>query len=127
MPERQRVPGDARDVHRVLGLHRAVHVQPASAASCRRYSWFPNSFIQNNEPQFAAEFRTSFKNDTILLRPYTHLINRYISGAFENHYPGNGGGWYAVTNVANCQADLADPGDRRTGNGRERTVLRGST
>lgn len=73
------------------------------------FSWFPNSFIQNNEPQFAAEFRTSFKNDTILLRPYTHLINRYISGAFENTYPGNNGGWYAVTNVANCQVTSQIP------------------
>lgn len=67
------------------------------------YTWFPNSFIQNNEPQFAAELRTSLGNDTVLFRPYTHLINRFISGQDENHYPGNGGGWYAVTNVANCQ------------------------
>jgi hypothetical protein len=68
------------------------------------YSWFPNSYIQNNEPTFAAEFRTAIKNDTLLVRPYTHLINRFISGTWENHYPGNGGGWFAVTNVANCQA-----------------------
>lgn len=74
------------------------------------YTWFPNSYIQNNEPQFAAELRTSFKNDTILLRPYTHLINRYISGVAENHYPGNGGAWYEVTNVANCQALSITPG-----------------
>jgi outer membrane receptor protein involved in Fe transport len=67
------------------------------------YTWFPNSFIQNNEPQFAAEFRTAIKNDTLLFRPYTHLINRYISGASENLYPGNGGGWFAVTSAANCQ------------------------
>jgi len=68
------------------------------------YTWFPNSFIQNNEPMFAAEFRTAIKNDTLLFRPYTHLINRFISGTWENHYPGNGGAWFAVTNVANCQA-----------------------
>ncbi len=68
------------------------------------YSWFPQSYIQNNEPQFAAEFRTAIKNDTVLFRPYTHVINRFISGTWENHYPGNGGGWFAVTNVANCQA-----------------------
>jgi outer membrane receptor protein involved in Fe transport len=67
------------------------------------YTWFPNSYIQNNEPTFAAEFRTSIKNDTVLFRPYTHLINRYISGVVENHYPGNGGAWYQVTNTANCQ------------------------
>ena len=78
------------------------------------YTWFPNSFIQNNEPQFAAEFRTSFKGDTILLRPYTHLINRFISGVNENKYPGNGGGssgaWFAVTNAANCQVKFIAPG-----------------
>ncbi len=74
------------------------------------YQWFPNSFIQNNEPQFAAEFRTAIKNDTILFRPYTHLINRYISGVRENNYPGNGGGWFAVTNVANCQVKFLPVG-----------------
>jgi outer membrane receptor protein involved in Fe transport len=74
------------------------------------YTWFPNSFIQNNEPQFAAEFRTSFKGDTVLFRPYTHLINRFISGVKENQFPGNGGGWSAVTNVANCQVKFIAPG-----------------
>jgi outer membrane receptor protein involved in Fe transport len=74
------------------------------------YQWFPNSFIQNNEPGFAAEFRTSFKNDTILIRPYTHLINRFISGVNENKYPGNGGIWNAVTNAANCQVKYLAPG-----------------
>ncbi|HEV3087572.1 MAG TPA: TonB-dependent receptor [Candidatus Elarobacter sp.] len=79
------------------------------------YTWFPNSFIQNNEPQFAAEFRTAYKGDTILFRPYTHLINRFISGVNENKYPGNGGNnnpgaWFAVTNVANCQVKFLAPG-----------------
>lgn len=73
------------------------------------YFWFPNSFIQNNEPQFTAELRTSFKNDTVLVRPYTALINRFISGDFENQYPGNGGGWSQVTNPANCQAVFVSP------------------
>lgn len=79
-------------------------------ATVPAYTWFPSSYIQNNEPQFNAEFRTSFKNDTILLRPYTHLINRFISGVFENTYPGNGGAWYAVTNAANCQVKTLLPG-----------------
>jgi outer membrane receptor protein involved in Fe transport len=74
------------------------------------YQWFPNSFIQNNEPQFAAELRTTLKNDTLLFRPYTHLINRYISGARENNYPGNAGGWNVVTNAANCQVKYIAPG-----------------
>ncbi len=79
------------------------------------YTWFPLSYIQNNEPQYAAEIRTSIKNDTLLFRPYTHLINRYISGVNENHYPGNGGAWYAVTNAANCQALFIQPGAVSTG------------
>ncbi|MDB5094924.1 MAG: hypothetical protein JWO85_3025 [Candidatus Eremiobacteraeota bacterium] len=79
------------------------------------YTWFPLSYIQNNEPQVAAEIRTSLKNDTILLRPYTHLINRYISGVNENHYPGNGGAWYAVTSNANCQPLFIQPGAANTG------------
>lgn len=74
------------------------------------YTWFPNSYIQNNEPQFNAEFRTSWKDDTLLLRPYTHLINRFISGVHENQYPGNGGAWYAVTSAANCQVKTLLPG-----------------
>ena len=84
-------------------------------ATVDAYTWFPQSYIQNNEPQFAAEFRTSYKNDTILFRPYTHLINRYISGINENHYPGNGGAWYAVTNAANCQVLFIQPGAAATG------------
>lgn len=79
-------------------------------ATVDSYTWFPNSFIQNNEPQFAAELRTAYKNDTILFRPYTHLINRFISGVNENKYPGNGGGWNAVTNAANCQVKYLRPG-----------------
>jgi outer membrane receptor protein involved in Fe transport len=78
------------------------------------YTWFPNSFIQNNEPQFAAEFRTAIKNDTVLFRPYTHLINRYISGVRENNYPGNSAGWNVVTNVANCQVKYIAPNTNPT-------------
>lgn len=79
------------------------------------YTWFPRSYIQNNEPQFSAEFRTSFKNDSISFRPYTHLINRFISGVSENTFPGNGGAWYAVTNSANCQVQFIAPGAKGAG------------
>ncbi len=73
------------------------------------YFFFPSSYIQNNEPQFSAEFRTSIKNDTLLLRPYTALVNRFISGDRENRYPGNGGGFFQVTNSARCQAQFVAP------------------
>lgn len=73
------------------------------------YFFFPSSYIQNNEPQFSAEFRTTIKNDTLLLRPYTALVNRFISGDRENRYPGNGGGFFQVTNSARCQAQFVAP------------------
>jgi outer membrane receptor protein involved in Fe transport len=73
------------------------------------YSWFPNSYIQNNEPQFSAELRSTFRGDTVLVRPYWAVINRFISGDTENRYPGNNGGWYQVTTPANCQAAFSSP------------------
>jgi outer membrane receptor protein involved in Fe transport len=74
-----------------------------------QYSFFPDSQVQNNEPEFTAEFRTAFHNDTLLVRPYVALINRFINGAIENQYPGENGGWYQVTNVANCQEVFQQP------------------
>jgi len=90
-------------------LYTAPYTLKNVGSTVNAYTWFPNSYIQNNEPQSSAEFRTSFKNDTVILRPYAALINRYISGTWENHYPGNGGGWYAITNVANCQPISVTP------------------
>lgn len=67
------------------------------------YNWFPNSELAYNEPEFDLELRTSIKNDTILVRPYSALINRFINGQYENYQPGyQNNGWYAVTNAANC-------------------------
>ena len=75
-------------------------------------------------------FRTSWKNDTLLFRPYTQVINRFISGDFENQYPGNAGSWYQVTSVANCQVKFLAPGVTAgggLGGGRGGTVLRPAT
>jgi outer membrane receptor protein involved in Fe transport len=66
------------------------------------YSFFPGSDVINNQPNFNAELRTTYKNDTILLRPYTAVINRLINGDGEVNTPGNNGGWFEVTNPANC-------------------------
>jgi outer membrane receptor protein involved in Fe transport len=96
-------------------LYGAPYTFGAIGQKVNAYTWFPRSFIQNNEPQFSAEFRTSFKNDSISFRPYTHLINRFISGVNENTYPGNGGGWYAVTSAANCQVQFIAPGTKGAG------------
>ena len=74
-----------------------------------QYGFFPNSSIINNEPQYSFELRTTFKNDTLLLRPYTALIKRFIDGTFEDYVPGNAGAWFQVTNPANCQVVFANP------------------
>lgn len=73
------------------------------------FSYFPNSFVQNNEPIFSAELRTSFRNDTLLLRPYRALINRITNGSGEVYQPGDSGLWYQVTTPADCQATFVAP------------------
>lgn len=97
----------------VTSTFNAPYAQSLAGTQNEGYQWFPNSYVQNNEPQFSAEFRTSFKNDTILLRPYTAVINRFINGQYEVLYPGNGGsfggGWFQVTNTANCQVNFVNP------------------
>jgi outer membrane receptor protein involved in Fe transport len=74
------------------------------------YNQYPGSNVSNNQPVFAAEFRTTFKDDTILFRPYIAVVNRLIDGSGEAEFPGNGAtlgsntyqAWYEVTNPANC-------------------------
>jgi outer membrane receptor protein involved in Fe transport len=87
----------------------------STTTSVPGYQYFPNSYIQNNEPEFSAEFRTALKNDTLVIRPYTALVNRFISGDRENQYPGNNGGWYQVTSANNCQAVFIAPTSGGTG------------
>ncbi|MFN2528102.1 MAG: carboxypeptidase regulatory-like domain-containing protein [Candidatus Baltobacteraceae bacterium] len=72
------------------------------------FNYFPNSYVLNQEPQYSAELRTTWKNDTIFLRPYQTYIKRFIDGTFEDYTPGYASfaasppGWYMVTNTANC-------------------------
>jgi hypothetical protein len=73
------------------------------------YAFYPGSFIEQNQPNFNADFKTTLGNDTILFRPYTAAINRLIDGTQENRVPGDDGAWYQVTNVANCQAAYTSP------------------
>ena len=67
------------------------------------YAFYPGSDVRQNQPNFNADFKTTFKNDTILFRPYTAAINRLIDGTKENLIPGDAGPWFQVTNSANCQ------------------------
>lgn len=75
------------------------------------YSFFPNSTINNQEPQFSFEFKTVLKNDTIFVRPYLTEIRRNIDGTQENREPGNGGSWYQVVGNAttNCTVQFTAP------------------
>ncbi len=90
-------------------LYNAPYASNLVGQTVPTYFFFPSSYIQNNEPQFSAELRTTIKNDTLLLRPYTALVNRFISGDRENRYPGNAGGWYQVTDSTRCQAQFVGP------------------
>jgi hypothetical protein len=67
------------------------------------YAFYPGSFVQQNQPNFNADFRTTIGNDTVLFRPYTANIRRLIDGTQENDIPGDAGNWFQVTNSANCQ------------------------
>ena len=79
--------------------------QGSIGATIPIYGFYPGSFVEQNQPNFNADFKTTIGNDTLLLRPYTAAINRLIDGTQESNIPGDaGGGWYQVTNVANCSA-----------------------
>ena len=51
------------------------------------YAWYPGSNVYYNQPIFTAEFRQSFGNDTLLVRPYAGNIEWILDGADENQYP----------------------------------------
>jgi hypothetical protein len=88
----------------------APYAQSQAGSTTELYRWFPNSRVENNEPIFMAEFRTAIKNNSLLIRPYAGVINRFIDGSQETQMPGNNGGWYQITNGANCQAQFVNPG-----------------
>ncbi len=78
------------------------------------YTFFPGTQITNNNPNWNIDFKTTFKNDTILLRPYTATITRLIDGGAQNSVYGNGPnqtaqGSYAVISNANCQVQFIAP------------------
>ncbi|GAC1414001.1 MAG: hypothetical protein NVSMB5_01360 [Candidatus Velthaea sp.] len=73
------------------------------------YQFYPGSDVRQNQPNFNADFKTTFKNDTIFFRPYSAVINRLIDGSGENTVPGNNGAWYQVTSNANCTVAFSAP------------------
>jgi hypothetical protein len=66
------------------------------------YTFYPGSDVRQTQPNFNAEFKTSYKDDTILFRPYGATIRRLIDGSNEANTPGDDSAWYEVTNPANC-------------------------
>lgn len=71
------------------------------------YTFYPGSDVRQNQPNFSADFKTTFKNDTILFRPYAAGIRRLIDGTNEAGTPGDAGAWYQVTNPANCTVQFS--------------------
>jgi hypothetical protein len=73
------------------------------------YGYYPGSDVRQTQPNFNAEFKTSYKNDTILFRPYAATIRRLIDGSNESDTPGDASGWFEVTNPANCTVQYTGP------------------
>lgn len=83
--------------------YNAPAVQNQIGSTVPLYTFYPGSAVRFSQPSLNLDFRTTYKNDTILFRPYTADITRNIDGTGESNVPGNYGGWYQVTNNANCQ------------------------
>ncbi len=79
----------------------------AGSTNVPYYTYYPGSDVRQNQPNFNLDFKTSYKNDTILLRPYAAGIRRLIDGSGENGVPGNFGAFYEVTSNANCTVAYA--------------------
>jgi hypothetical protein len=73
------------------------------------YTFYPGSDVRQTQPNFNAEFKTSYKDDTILFRPYAATIRRLIDGSNEADTPGDDSGWFEVTNPANCTVQYTAP------------------
>jgi hypothetical protein len=79
------------------------------------YQFYPGSDVRQNEPNFNLDFKTTLGSDTLLFRPYTANIDRFIDGSGEAAVPGNDGGWSEVTNTANCLVTYAKPSVKNGG------------
>lgn len=87
----------------VTSIYNAPATQSQIGTTQPIYTFYPGSAVRFSQPSLNLDFRTTYKNDTILFRPYTADITRNIDGTGESGVPGNDGGWFQVTNNANCQ------------------------
>jgi hypothetical protein len=71
------------------------------------YSAYPGETQTENNPLFEAEFRTSFKDDTILIRPFTQVVQRINDGSQAPLTAGNNGAFSLATLPTQCLA--SDP------------------
>ena len=100
-------------------LPNSVYNAPFTASAIGKtniplYTYFPGTVVQNSNPNFNIDFKTTIKNDTLLLRPYIATINRLLGGSNENAVYGNGPnqaaqGSYLVNSNANCQVQFITP------------------
>ena len=77
------------------------------------YQFLPGSAISNNNPNFNLDFKTTIKNDTLLLRPYTATITRLYDNSAAPSIYGNGStaqASFQVTNPLNCQLQFVAAG-----------------
>jgi len=52
------------------------------------YTWYPGTFVYNNQTLFDAQLRTAIGNNTLLIRPYVGVIEpEIIDGIQEGQYP----------------------------------------
>jgi hypothetical protein len=77
------------------------------------YSWYPGSYIYNNQTLFDAQFRTAIGDDTLLVRPYVGAIEpEIIIGTGEVNYPlgfGNPADMNFTTACGNAYGSLTNP------------------
>ena len=92
-----------------LSIYNAPWTTSQISSKVPLYQFYPGSDVRENEPNFNLDFKTTIGNDTLLLRPYTANISRFIDGSGEAAVPGNNGGWSIVTNTANCTVAYTAP------------------
>jgi hypothetical protein len=84
-------------------IYNAPSAQSLVGQNVPVYTFYPGSTVQFNQPVYDFDFKTTIGNDTLLLRPYSAIIQRYINGQNEPDQFGYNGGTYEVLNNANCQ------------------------
>jgi hypothetical protein len=75
--------------------YNAPYAQGLDGQTVPGFIWYPGTITSTNQPFFEGELRTAVGNDTLLLRPYTGVITRFVDGNAEALYPDAiyGTGW----------------------------------